>query len=107
MPMPASAPGERFALEGAVAVVAVAVAGTVDEAEVVVLELVVVVVLEVVELDDELVVEVKPVSVDTTPPIPFRTMPRPSAQHVGSLSQQKLPSVQLSTLGRKPVPGSG
>lgn len=44
--------------------------------------------------------------VETTAPKPFRTIPRLSAQHAGSLSQQKLPSEHSTARGRKPVPGS-
>ena len=41
--------------------------------------------------------------VDTISPRPFRTIPRFLAQHFGSLSQQKLPSVHSNARGRKPV----
>lgn len=49
---------------------------------------------------------VEPECVETIAPRPFRTMPRSSAQHFGSLSQQKLPSEHSTARGRKPVPGS-
>ena len=45
-------------------------------------------------------------SVDTISPLPFSTIPSSSAQHDGSLSQQKLPSEHVFTRGRKPVPSS-
>jgi hypothetical protein len=79
--------------------VAVAVASdevVLDEVvvEVVVVELVLLVVDEDVEVDTI------PSSVETMAPSPFKTMPRFSAQHVGSLSQQKLPSEQVATRGK-------
>ena len=67
-------------------------------------DVVVVVVVEVVV--DEDVVLVKPGSVETMAPRPLRTVPLFSAQQVGSLSQQKLPSEQFSARGKRPVPGS-
>lgn len=73
----------------------------------------VVVVEPVVEVVAELVlvgkvmdvkVEVIPPSVETIAPSPFRTIPRFSAQHFGSLSQQTLPSEKVTIRGKKPVP---
>ena len=65
------------------------------------------------DVDAELVEE-RPVEVDdgmpnfvlTTLPFPSKIMPRSSMQHLGSLSQQKLPSSHTATLGRNPVPGA-
>ena len=62
------------------------------------------VVAALVLVDVDVDVEVIPSSVETIAPSPFKTMPRFSAQHLGSLSQQKLPSEQVTTRGRKPVP---
>jgi hypothetical protein len=74
--------------------------------EVLLAETVVEVVVELVlgAEDVEVEVETIPSSVDTIAPSPLRTMPRLSAQHDASLSQQKLPSEQVTTRGRKPVP---
>ena len=58
----------------------------------------------VLELD---VVDVEvdvPDLVLTTFPFPSITIPRPSVQQAGSLSQHKLPSLHTATLGKKPVP---
>ena len=46
----------------------------------------------------------RPEFVLTTFPFPSKTIPLPSSQHPGKLSQQKLPSSQISTRGRNPVP---
>jgi hypothetical protein len=67
----------------------------------------VVVGLMLVVEDVDVEVETTPSSVETIAPSPFRTMPRFSAQHFGSLSQQKLPSEQVMTRGKKPVPVTG
>ena len=77
-----------------------------EEEEVVVAEDIVEVVVELVlvVVDEDVEVDTIPSSVETMAPSPSRTMPRLSAQHVGSLSQQKLPSEQVVTRGRKPVP---
>ena len=64
----------------------------------------VVVELTLVDVDVDVDVEMIPSSVETIAPSPFKTMPRFSAQHSVSLSQQKLPSEQVTTRGRKPVP---
>ena len=64
----------------------------------------VVVELILVDVDVDVDVEMIPSSVETIAPSPFKTMPRFSAQHFVSLSQQKLPSEQVTTRGRKPVP---
>lgn len=77
----------------------------VDDA-VVVFELAVEVVAELALVGKVVDVEVEtiPSSVETIAPSPLRTIPRFSAQHFGSLSQQKLPSEQVTTRGKKPVP---
>jgi hypothetical protein len=73
-------------------------------AELVLVDVYVVVELILVDVDVDVDVEIIPSSVETIAPSPFKTMPRFSAQHFGSLSQQKLPSEQVITRGRKPVP---
>lgn len=63
----------------------------------------------VVAADVEMVVAVdevvagSPLLVETMAPNPLRTMPRFCAQHGGSLSQQKLPSLHSTTRGIRPV----
>ncbi|KIW20584.1 hypothetical protein PV08_01159 [Exophiala spinifera] len=80
-------------------VVAVTLLG--EEAGVVVVVAAAAAPVEVVEVD-----EGRGLFVDTIAPKPFRTIPRFSEQHGGSLSQQKLPSVHSTARGKKPVPGS-
>lgn len=58
-------------------------------------------VLELEKVDVEVNV---PDLVLTTFPFPSITIPRPSLQQLGSLSQQKLPSLHTATRGKKPVP---
>jgi hypothetical protein len=54
------------------------------------------------EVGEEVEVELRPLSVKAMSPLPSKTRPRPSWQQAGSLSQQKLPSLQTFTRGRKP-----
>jgi hypothetical protein len=54
------------------------------------------------EVGEEVEVELRPLSVKAMSPLPSKTIPRPSWQQAGSLSQQKLPSLQTFTRGRKP-----
>jgi hypothetical protein len=81
--------------------------------------------LDVIPIDEGAVIEVKlakalelavgdrvvalgPPFVETMLPLPSSTIPRFWAQHKGSLSQQKLPSLQTLTRGKKPsVPPEG
>lgn len=84
--------------------VILAVGGLDVVTEFVLVDVYVVVGLMLVDVDVDVDVEIIPSSVETIAPSPFKTMPRFSAQHFGSLSQQKLPSEQVTTRGRKPVP---
>ena len=53
------------------------------------------------DADDSVLVELgRPLFVETIEPSPFKTIPRFSTQHLGSLSQQKLPSEHCTTRGR-------
>ena len=60
----------------------------------------------VADVDVVEVAEMLRESVETTSPLPFNTTPSWSAQQFGLLSQQKLPSEQVLTRGKKPVPSS-
>jgi len=71
--------------------VVVVVAGFVDD-----------VAKDVVVLEAAVLVDDKGESVDTTSPESLMTTPSCSAQHWGSLSQQKLPSLQVESRGKKP-----
>ena len=59
--------------------------------------------LDVEEVEPAEEVELVGESVDTICPVPSKTTPLSWAQQVGSLSQQKLPSLHVLTRGRKPL----
>jgi hypothetical protein len=104
--MPAFAPDARPLVDalgwGKGLCIEVDIASDVVDEAVVVVEMVTELVLVGKVVDVK--VETIPPSVETISPSPFRTIPRFSAQHFGSLSQQKLPSEQVKTRGKKPVP---